>query len=99
VQSFTAHMPLPAATSAFGLGRRRWSSPQQCYLHCLRTVSLMKLCSYSLPMSACYVMLPFATVLLAHAVYIFRYDGLFVVFVSWLPVFVCVKRNLRTELR
>jgi len=28
-------MPLLAATSAFGLGRRRWSSPQQCYLHCL----------------------------------------------------------------
>ena len=25
------------ATSAFGLGRRCWSSPQQCYLHCLRT--------------------------------------------------------------
>ena len=25
------------ATSTFGLGRRRWSSPQQCYLHCLRT--------------------------------------------------------------
>ena len=26
VQSFTAHMPLLTATSAFGLGRRRWSS-------------------------------------------------------------------------
>jgi len=38
VQSFTAHMPLLAATSAFGLGRRRWSSPQQCYLHCLRKI-------------------------------------------------------------
>ena len=36
VQSFTARMPLLAATGAFGLGRRRWSS-QQCYLHCLRT--------------------------------------------------------------
>ena len=24
------------ATSAFGLGRRRWSSPQRCYLHRLR---------------------------------------------------------------
>ena len=24
-------------TSAFELGRRRWSSPQQCYLHCLCT--------------------------------------------------------------
>ena len=32
-------MPLLTATSAFGLGRRRWSSPQQCYLHCLRTGS------------------------------------------------------------
>jgi len=29
-------LPLPRATSAFGLGRRRWSSPQQCCLHCLR---------------------------------------------------------------
>ena len=37
MQGFTARMPLLAATSAFGLGRRRWSSPQQCYLHCLRT--------------------------------------------------------------
>jgi len=37
VQSFTARMPLLTGTSAFGLGRRRWSSPQQCYLHCLRT--------------------------------------------------------------
>jgi len=31
-------MPLPTATSTFGLGRRRWSSPQQCYQRCLRTV-------------------------------------------------------------
>ena len=37
VQSFTARMPLLTATSAFGLGRRRWSSPQQCYLHGLCT--------------------------------------------------------------
>jgi len=36
VQSFAAPMPLLTATSAFGLGRRRWSS-QQCYLRCLRT--------------------------------------------------------------
>jgi len=35
VQSFAARMPLLTATSTFGLGRRRWSSPQQCYLHCL----------------------------------------------------------------
>ena len=41
MQSFTVRMPLLVATSAFGLERRRWSSPQQCYLHCLRT-----LCSY-----------------------------------------------------
>jgi len=27
-------MPLLMATSTFRLGRRRWSSPQQCYLHC-----------------------------------------------------------------
>ena len=37
VQSFTACMPLLMAASAFGLGRRHWSSPQQCYLHCLHT--------------------------------------------------------------
>jgi len=30
VQSFTAHMPLLTAASAFGLGNRRWNS-QQCY--------------------------------------------------------------------
>ena len=41
VQRFTARMPLLVATSAFGLGRRRWSSPQQC-LHCL--YSLLKAC-------------------------------------------------------
>jgi len=40
VQSFTARMPLLTATGAFGLGRRRWSSPQQCYLHCLCTLIL-----------------------------------------------------------
>jgi len=38
VQSFTAHMPLLMATNIFGLGRRRRTSPQQCYImHCLRT--------------------------------------------------------------
>ena len=31
-------MPLLAATSAFKLGRRRWSS-QQCYLHRLRAIA------------------------------------------------------------
>jgi len=36
-QTFTARMPLLMAASAFGLGRRRWSSSQQCYLHCLCT--------------------------------------------------------------
>ena len=40
MQSFTARMPLLTATSAFVLGRRRWSSARQCYLHCLRTCSL-----------------------------------------------------------
>jgi len=42
VQSFTARMPfLLTASSAFGLGRRRWSSPQQCYLfHHPLTLSL-----------------------------------------------------------
>jgi len=38
VQSFTAYMPFLTTTSAFGLGRRRWSS-QQCCLHSLRTFS------------------------------------------------------------
>jgi len=33
VQSFTACTPLLTATSAIKLGRRCWSSPQQCYLH------------------------------------------------------------------
>jgi len=40
VQSITAQMRLLAATSAFRLGRRRWSSPQQRYLHCLCTIKL-----------------------------------------------------------
>ena len=40
VQSFAVRMPLLTATSAFGLGRRCWRSPQWCYLHCLRTLSL-----------------------------------------------------------
>jgi len=31
-------MLLMLATSAFGLGRKRSSSPQQCHLHCLRTL-------------------------------------------------------------
>ena len=35
MQSFTAHMPLLMATSAFELQRKCWSSPQQCYLYCL----------------------------------------------------------------
>jgi len=38
VQRFTARMPLLMATSEFGLGRRCWSSPQQCYLHYLHTL-------------------------------------------------------------
>ena len=33
-------MPLLKATSAFGLGTRCWSSPQQCYLHCLRNLTI-----------------------------------------------------------
>ena len=36
VQSFTAGMSLQTETSAFGLGRRCWSSPQQCYPHCVQ---------------------------------------------------------------
>ena len=41
MQSFTARMPLLMATSTFVLGQRRWSSPQQCHLHCLHTVHLI----------------------------------------------------------
>jgi len=42
MQSFTARMPLLTATSAFGLGRRCWSSPQQCYLHCWWTPNTLR---------------------------------------------------------
>jgi len=41
VQSVTAHMLLLTATSTFGLGRRRLSSPQHCYLHCLHTFNCL----------------------------------------------------------
>jgi len=43
VQSSTACTPLLTATSTFGLGRRRWRSPQQCYLHCLHTHKYAKI--------------------------------------------------------
>ena len=33
------YCPHALATSVFGLGRRCWSSPQQCYLHCLCTTT------------------------------------------------------------
>jgi len=38
--SFTAHMPLLTATSTFRLGRRRWSSLQECYLHSRCTMGI-----------------------------------------------------------
>ena len=41
VIGFTAHMPLLTATSACRLGRRRLSSPRQCYLHCLCTLLVL----------------------------------------------------------
>ena len=47
VQSFTARMPLLTATSALGLGRKRWSSHQQCYLHCLRIITIKTLQTHS----------------------------------------------------
>ena len=40
VQKLYCRMPLLTPTSAFGLGRRRWSSPRQCYL--LYTVSALQ---------------------------------------------------------
>jgi len=42
MQSFADRMPLLTATSAFGLGRRRWSSAQQCYLHRLRRPNITR---------------------------------------------------------
>jgi len=36
------YMTLLTTTSAFRLGRRRWSSPQQCYLHCLHTFNTIR---------------------------------------------------------
>jgi len=39
--SLTARMPLLMAISTLGLGRKRWSSLQHCYLHCLRTLVCM----------------------------------------------------------
>jgi len=41
-RSFTAHIPLLMATSAFGLESRHKSSPQQCVLHRLCTIALYK---------------------------------------------------------
>ena len=41
-QSFTVHMPLTKAASAFGLGRECKSSPQWCYLQRLCTISIIK---------------------------------------------------------
>jgi len=38
VQSFTSRKPLLTATSAFELGRRCQSLPQQCYLHFLHAI-------------------------------------------------------------
>jgi len=35
--STTVLQPSCRSPSAFGLERRRWSSPQHCYLHCLHT--------------------------------------------------------------
>jgi len=50
VQSFTARMPLLMATSAFGLGRRHWSSPQQCYL--IRDIVVIAYCMFVIIPSA-----------------------------------------------
>jgi len=54
VQTFTPHLPLLMATSTFGLGRRRCSSLQQCYLYCLHTsavstLMIMKYICHSFP--------------------------------------------------
>ena len=45
-QSCTADMPLLIATSTFGLGRKRLTSPQWCYLHCLCIIQLQKKACY-----------------------------------------------------
>jgi len=44
MQSFIAHVPLLMAASTFELGRTRWSSPQQCCLHCLRSCIFLERC-------------------------------------------------------
>ena len=46
MQRFTVSMPLLTATSAFCLGRRRWSSPQRCHLHCICTFIYRKTALY-----------------------------------------------------
>jgi len=50
MQSFTALMPLLMATSAFGLGRRHWSSPQKCYL--IRDIVVIAYCMFVIIPSA-----------------------------------------------
>jgi len=37
-KAWVTRIPLLTATSTCGLGNRRWNSPRQCYLHCLRTL-------------------------------------------------------------
>ena len=46
MQSFTACKLFLTATSAFRLGRRHWSSHQQCYLHhlCTLTTTITRKC-------------------------------------------------------
>ena len=46
-------MPLLKANSAFGLGRRCWSSPQQCYLRSLCTSPAWRKCRYYHTTSCC----------------------------------------------
>ena len=63
LQNFTARMPLLTATSAFRLGRRRWSSPQHCspYLlspyrcyHCMMISVAGPVCTHR-PVLLCFV--------------------------------------------
>ena len=61
-------MPLLMATSAFEIGRRCWTSPQQCYLDCLRTLQLCQTKAYRSTNSKryCYLMAEWSEMMKLH---------------------------------
>ena len=44
----TVHMPLLMASSIYGLERRCYSSPQQCFLHCLHNLNTQYIHNYNI---------------------------------------------------